>query len=282
MPRRWSISAGPIRVAGSTTCRTRSTSICASTRRRCVDGCSGIRRRADEPGRQRHAANAFSARWCPATTSTCWAPAPALGRFFRPDEDQVPGERPVVVLSHAFWQRRFNSDPDILRKPLRLNNRDFSVVGVAEPGLPGLVAHRHRRMGADGDGAGGPRAAQSDMLTDARGVLAHGDRTAEARRRDGAGQAELNTLDGGVQESRAARQPAAQASPCSAWAGSGAGAHAVPGVHRLPVRADGRAGRDRVQQRRRHAAGARGDAAARNGDAPRGRRRPRAADSRSC
>ena len=61
----------------------------------------------------------------------------ALGRFFRPDEDQVPGERPVVVLSHAFWTKRFNSDPEILQKPLRLNNREFSVVGVAEPGFQG-------------------------------------------------------------------------------------------------------------------------------------------------
>ena len=30
---------------------------------------------------------------------------PALGRFFRADEDQIPGERPVVVLSHALWTR---------------------------------------------------------------------------------------------------------------------------------------------------------------------------------
>lgn len=61
----------------------------------------------------------------------------ALGRFFRADEDQVPGERPVVVLSHAIWATRFKSDPDILNKPLRLNNREFSVVGVAEPGFQG-------------------------------------------------------------------------------------------------------------------------------------------------
>jgi predicted permease len=61
----------------------------------------------------------------------------ALGRFFRPDEDQVPGERPVVVLSHALWITRFNSDPAILEKPIRLNNREFSVVGVAEPGFQG-------------------------------------------------------------------------------------------------------------------------------------------------
>ena len=44
---------------------------------------------------------------------------PALGRFFRDDEDQVPGERPVVVLSHAFWQQRFQSDPTVLDRPLR-------------------------------------------------------------------------------------------------------------------------------------------------------------------
>ena len=62
---------------------------------------------------------------------------PALGRFFREDEDRVPGERPVVVLSHALWTKRFNSDPDILQKPLRLNNHEFSVVGVAERDFQG-------------------------------------------------------------------------------------------------------------------------------------------------
>src|SRR6187200_903770 len=62
---------------------------------------------------------------------------PALGRFFRDDEDRVPGERPVVVLSHAFWRQRFNGDPRILDRPLRLNNREFSVVGVAEEGFQG-------------------------------------------------------------------------------------------------------------------------------------------------
>src|SRR5688572_20223393 len=61
----------------------------------------------------------------------------AIGRLFRADDDAVPGERPVVVLSHALWTRRFNSDPQILDKPIRLNNRDFAVVGVAEPGFQG-------------------------------------------------------------------------------------------------------------------------------------------------
>ena len=63
----------------------------------------------------------------------------ALGRFFRADEDQVPGERPVVVLTHRFWTRRLGADPHVLERPLRLNNRDFSVVGVAEPGFEGVT-----------------------------------------------------------------------------------------------------------------------------------------------
>ena len=32
----------------------------------------------------------------------------ALGRTFGPGEDRAPGADPVVVLSHAFWQREFH------------------------------------------------------------------------------------------------------------------------------------------------------------------------------
>ena len=64
---------------------------------------------------------------------------PALGRFFLPDDDAVPGERPVVVLSHRFWMRRFGGDPSVLERPLLLNNREFAVVGVAEPEFEGLT-----------------------------------------------------------------------------------------------------------------------------------------------
>ena len=37
--------------------------------------------------------------------------SPHVGRFFLSDEDVVPGRNPVVVLSHSFWQRRFDADP---------------------------------------------------------------------------------------------------------------------------------------------------------------------------
>ena len=48
---------------------------------------------------------------------------PALGRTFRDDEDEAPGRDPVVVLSHATWTERFDSDPAIVGRVVRLGGR---------------------------------------------------------------------------------------------------------------------------------------------------------------
>ena len=62
------------------------------------------------------------------------------GRLLRADED-VPGQAPVVILSHAFWQRAFGGDPTIVGKTITLNGlgsgagearNQFEVVGVLE------------------------------------------------------------------------------------------------------------------------------------------------------
>ncbi|OFW39538.1 MAG: hypothetical protein A3J29_13200 [Acidobacteria bacterium RIFCSPLOWO2_12_FULL_67_14b] len=126
---------------------------------------------------------------------------PAIGRFFRPDEDSVPGERPVVVLTHEFWQRRFGGDPDVLQKPIRLNNREFSVVGVAEPGFSGaslVGTNVWVPMAMVAVVRGQP---DSSILTDVRGVwhmalgrLKPGVEMAQA-------QAELNTLNSAYNQS---------------------------------------------------------------------------------
>jgi macrolide transport system ATP-binding/permease protein len=55
---------------------------------------------------------------------------PAQGRSFTPDEDQTPGAKPVVVVSHSLWQRRLGSDPNIIGKTVDLNNRAYTVIGV--------------------------------------------------------------------------------------------------------------------------------------------------------
>ena len=36
---------------------------------------------------------------------------PALGRTFRPEEDEVPQRNAVVILSDGLWKRRFGGDP---------------------------------------------------------------------------------------------------------------------------------------------------------------------------
>jgi predicted permease len=64
----------------------------------------------------------------------------ALGRFFAPDEDGAPGVNPVVVLSYAFWARRFGADASIVGRPLVLNGTPFTVVGVAAEGFQGPFA----------------------------------------------------------------------------------------------------------------------------------------------
>jgi len=55
---------------------------------------------------------------------------PAAGRFFGPNDDQ-PGSSPVVVISHALWQRRFGGQTDLIGKTVTLNGDIYTVIGVA-------------------------------------------------------------------------------------------------------------------------------------------------------
>jgi putative ABC transport system permease protein len=63
---------------------------------------------------------------------------PALGRLFTPEEDRVPGAEPYVVLSHAYWTRRFGNDASVLNQTLLINNTELTVVGVAPAGFTGI------------------------------------------------------------------------------------------------------------------------------------------------
>jgi predicted permease len=63
--------------------------------------------------------------------------APAPGRGFLPEEDAASGARPVVVLGHGLWKRRFGADPRVVGGAITLNGRGFTVVGVAPEGFTG-------------------------------------------------------------------------------------------------------------------------------------------------
>ncbi|MFL6514825.1 MAG: ABC transporter permease [Chthoniobacterales bacterium] len=62
---------------------------------------------------------------------------PVLGRAFLPSEDQTPGSHPVVVLSDACWRKRFAADPAAVGRTLLINNRPFTIIGVAPKGFAG-------------------------------------------------------------------------------------------------------------------------------------------------
>jgi len=63
---------------------------------------------------------------------------PELGRFFRPDEDQVAGRDAVAVISHATWMQAFHGDPAVVGREVRLNGVPFTVIGVAPVSFTGL------------------------------------------------------------------------------------------------------------------------------------------------
>jgi putative ABC transport system permease protein len=56
---------------------------------------------------------------------------PALGRDFR-DADDRSNSQPVLLMSHEYWQRK-GSDPDIVGKVFRMNDREHTVIGVLPP-----------------------------------------------------------------------------------------------------------------------------------------------------
>ena len=58
----------------------------------------------------------------------------ALGRGFLPEEEE-PGREQVAVLSDGLWRRRFGADPELIGKTIRLNDQNYTVVGVAPPGF---------------------------------------------------------------------------------------------------------------------------------------------------
>ncbi|HEY6403217.1 MAG TPA: ABC transporter permease, partial [Blastocatellia bacterium] len=53
-----------------------------------------------------------------------------LGRDFNPEEE-LAGRNTVVVLSHAFWQRKFAGDPEVIGRTLELDGAGVTVIGVA-------------------------------------------------------------------------------------------------------------------------------------------------------
>lgn len=61
----------------------------------------------------------------------------SLGRDFRPEEAGLQAGRPVIVLSHQFWQKHFRGDPKVLGQVLMTQDKGgagrtaYTIIGVA-------------------------------------------------------------------------------------------------------------------------------------------------------
>jgi putative ABC transport system permease protein len=59
---------------------------------------------------------------------------PELGRTFSAAEDKA-GAPAVALISHSLWQKRFASSPDVLGRPITLDNQSYSIIGVMPAGF---------------------------------------------------------------------------------------------------------------------------------------------------
>ena len=59
---------------------------------------------------------------------------PLLGRTFLPEEEE-PGRNQEIILSYGLWEQRYASDPNILKRVIRVDGKSFNVVGVMKKGF---------------------------------------------------------------------------------------------------------------------------------------------------
>lgn len=69
------------------------------------------------------------AAWCSWTFFSVLGTQPMLGRTFTADDDQ-PSAQSTVVLSYAFWKRRYSADTSIVGKSIWLDAKPYTVLGV--------------------------------------------------------------------------------------------------------------------------------------------------------
>ena len=72
------------------------------------------------------------------TLASVFGVTPAVGRWFDESEDQAGGPK-VVVLSDAYWHRRFDADRGVLGKTMTIDDEPYEVIGVMAPDF------QHRR-----------------------------------------------------------------------------------------------------------------------------------------
>ena len=65
-----------------------------------------------------------------------------LGRDLEP-RDAINGNDHVTVLTNRFWKDQYHADPEIVGKPIRVNDQPYTVVGVLAPGVEDRIPNAH-------------------------------------------------------------------------------------------------------------------------------------------
>jgi len=129
---------------------------------------------------------------------------PVLGRGFLPEEDR-PGARNVVLISHSFWIRTLGGARDAVGQHLTLDSRDYTIAGI----LP--AAFQFAPLGRDVD-LWAPRVFDLNLITPQQLQGGSGFLSTVARLRPGVtreqAQAEMDVLNLQYQAANAGRPDA--------------------------------------------------------------------------
>jgi putative ABC transport system permease protein len=63
---------------------------------------------------------------------------PLAGRVYSRDEARPRSGANVAVISHRLWRTHLGAEPDILGRTIRLDNTDYTVIGIAPRGFDGI------------------------------------------------------------------------------------------------------------------------------------------------
>jgi len=64
------------------------------------------------------------------------------GRVFTASDDLIQGGHPLAVLSYGYWRARFGADPGVVGKPIVVNGRSLTIIGVSPAGFDGVEPGR--------------------------------------------------------------------------------------------------------------------------------------------
>ena len=108
-----------------------------------------------------------------------------MGRTFTEPETITPVEdRGVVILTDAYWRQRYNSDPNVLGRELRVNGVPRKIIGVLPPDFRFLSSEARFFL---------PLTSRADMRTPKQRHSGGGDTHMIARLKPGATIAQAQT-----------------------------------------------------------------------------------------